>query len=674
MSLKLNSPFLGTPLGRSFYGKKSNGVYFDVHRGKFFRRAMRKRVSAEKQNDWIAQAIRFSHFCGQNIELFRKTIGLRNGFVAKSVKEPFAGSKALVRSLYPLWTEGLLLVRCSVLVAVMSGVCLLVWYGQKKAKGFVESKLLPSVCSVLSEYIQREIDFGKVKRVSPLSITLEASSIGPHSEEFSCGEVPNMKIRVLPFASLRRGKIVIDAVLSHPSLLVAQKKDFSWLGIPYSEDCLQRHLSTDEGIDYRTKSRRIAREEAATRWDRERDDEAKKAAEMGYIVSEGNSHRSEDDIVKEIGPSAAEITSSYSFSCMDEKMHWRDHHCVDTGVDYDTKHAELEKSFGVKIKGSGLTSWPKVIKGHKRNKFKKKFNQSDASSTGVAAKRRILERSASAALVYFQGLYEEDSGNYSEAPGYDLSDLNTLLVKTEDDSNGETSIDRNRSEGSVITYNQRGEQCEETENQNINDNAVLVNFNFLRDPFLMTLERLSGVRKIGKFFPYDGNATGVAKNLSCKVGGEHLVFDAVNRNTDENVSEGETSHSSPLASIKSDANPSAYHSVTFWPLGLKLSLPSFPDNMGEHVSNFLVGSFQKLKSGVAPKVEDIVAELVDEIDVVQTEGIEKMLPVTVDSVHFKGGTLTLLAFGDREARYKIHTLFCFMRIYMLVHKYFHIFQ
>ncbi|XWS27153.1 hypothetical protein CRYUN_Cryun26dG0091100 [Craigia yunnanensis] len=649
MNLKLNSPFLGIPLGSSFDGKKSNENCFDIDRGKLFRRAMRKRVSAEKQNDWIAQAIRFSHFCGKNIELFRKTIGLRNGFVDKSVKEPFAGSKALVRSLSPLWIEGLLLVRCSVLAAVMSGVCLLVWYGQRKAKGFVEAKLLPSVCSVLSEYIQREIDFGTVKSVLPLSITLEACSIGPHSEEFSCGEVPSMKIRIQPFASLRRGKIVIDAVLSHPSVLIAQKKDYSWLGIPYSEDGLQRHLSTEEGIDYRTKSRRIAREESATRWTRERDDDARKAAEMGYIVSEGSSDRSEDETVKEIGPSA-EITSSNSFSCMDEKMHWRDHHCVDTSVDYDTKHAELEKSFGVKIPGSGLTLWPKVIKGPKRNKFKKKFNRSDTSSAGVAAKRRILERSASVALAYFQGLSVEDSGDYSEAPSYDLSDLNTLLVKTEDDSNAETSIDINNSEGSLLTCNQYGEHWEETENRRINDNGTLGNFNFLRDPFLMTVERLSGVRKIGKIFPYDGNAAGAAKTMSCKVDGEDWVFDAVKGNMDDNVSEGEMSRVLPFTSIKSDATPSAYHSVTFWPLGLKFSLPSFPDNMGGQVSNFLSGSLQKLKFGVAPKVEEIFAEVVDGIDVVQTEGIEKMLPVTVDSVHFKGGTLMLLAFGDREPR------------------------
>ncbi|KAB2027115.1 hypothetical protein ES319_D05G012300v1 [Gossypium barbadense] len=650
MSLKLNSPFLGTPPGSCLNGRRSNGDCIVFDRGKLFRRAIRKRVSAEKQNDWITRAIRFSHFCGKNIELFRKTIGLRNGFVANGFKEPFAGSKALVSSLSPSWKEGLLLVRCSVLAAVMSGVCLLVWYGQKKAKSFVEAKLLPSVCSVLSEYIQREIDVGKVRGVSPLSITLEACSIGPHSEEFSCGEVPSMKIRVRPFASLRRGKIVIDAVLSHPSVLIAQKKDFTWLGIPISEDSLKKHLSTEEGIDYRTKSRRIAREEAAARWDRERDYDARKAAEMGYIVSERSSDQSKDDTVKEIGPSA-EITSLKSFSCMDEKMHWRDHHCVDTSVDYDTNHAELEKSFGVKIPGLGLILWPKVIKGHKRSQLKKKFNRSDTSSAGVAAKRRILERSASAALAYFLGLSLKDSGDYSEASGsYDLSILNTLLVKNGDDSGAGTSVDISTAEGSFLSYNLYGEQCEKTENRCTNHNVTFGNLNFLRDPFLMTVERLSEFTKVCENFPYDGDTAGDAKTMGSKVGGGDLFYNVVNRNMDENASESERSHASPSTSTKSDPTPLPYHSVTFWPLGLNFRLPLFPDNMRKQVSNFVYGSFQKLKFVVAPKIEDIIAELVDGVDVMQTEGIGRTLPVTVDSVHFNGGTLMLLAYGDREPR------------------------
>jgi hypothetical protein len=63
-----------------------------------------------------------------------------------------------------------------------------------------------------------------VRSVSLLEITLQTCSIGPHREEFSCVEVPVMKIRVRPFASLRRGKVVIDAMLSEPSVLVSGER------------------------------------------------------------------------------------------------------------------------------------------------------------------------------------------------------------------------------------------------------------------------------------------------------------------------------------------------------------------------------------------------------------------------------------------------------------------
>ncbi|KAJ1405877.1 hypothetical protein SESBI_25530 [Sesbania bispinosa] len=163
---------------------------------------------------------------------------------------------------------------------------MLVSYGQNKAKGFIETNLLPSVCSAISEYIQRDLVFGKVRGVSPLSITLESCSFGPHKEEFSCGEAPTVKLRLRPFASLRRGKLVIDAVLSHPSVLVVQKKDYTWLGIPFSEGGREKHFSTKEGIDHWTRTMRLAREEGIARWERERDDGAREAAEVVYFVPE----------------------------------------------------------------------------------------------------------------------------------------------------------------------------------------------------------------------------------------------------------------------------------------------------------------------------------------------------------------------------------------------------
>lgn len=652
MSGKLHSPFLGNVVYSSLNGRNTgNCLYLD--RGKYARRVSRKCKCEKNQNDWITQAVRFSHFCGKNVELLRKSIGSRNGLVVSCVKEPFVRSKALVKSLEPLWKEGLLLVRCSILTAVLSGVCLLVWYGQRKAKSFIEAKLLPSVCSMLSEYIQRDIDFGKVRRVSPLSITLESCSIGPHGEEFSCGEVHTMKLRVRPFASLRRGKIVIDAVLSHPTVLIAQKKDFSWLGLPSSEGGgLQRHFSTEEGIDYRTKTRRLAREEATDRWYRDRDDMAREAAVVGYIVSENSSTQLKDEGLQEAIHST-ELAISENFKCMDDKMHWRDHHCMDTGVDYDMKHAELEKSFGVKIPGSGLKFWSKVIKGPKKHKFKK-ANGSDMSVGGVTAKRRILERSAFAAQAYFEGLVQAKSDEPAQTSSNDdVLNFDNILVKCEGDTSAGTYSDVTSNQDQLLADNLNGKQREDakihhlTANKNVH--GLLNEFDFIRDPFLMTVGRLSGVRKISGNLLSAPNIVGTETN-SCSVKGEDLVGGDVNKCMDDNSPESQAVRASEIStSISAEPRDTMFDSISIWPLGLKSSLLSFWGNVRELLSNFFA-PFKELKSCVAPNVEDVVAELVDEVYIVHNEGIEKMLPVTLDSVHFKGGTLMLLSYGDMEPR------------------------
>lgn len=643
MSAKLHCSFIGVPLHSSLNGRNvANYIYLE--RGQLGRRACHWYKCA-KQDHWTTQVVRFSHFCGQSVKLFRRSLGSKYVMKVKCVEERFSRSKALVRSLSPLWKEGLLLIRCSVFTAVISGVCLLVWYGQTKAKGFIEAKILPSVCSALSEHIQRELDFGKVRRISPLSITLESCSIGPQNEEFSCGEVPTMKIRLHPFASLRRGKIVVDAVLSHPSMLVMQKKDFTWLGLPTSEGSLERHFSTEEGIDYRTKTRRITREETAAQWERERDIEAKKAAEMGYVVSNKGSSLSKGEIFREGNINFVELTNPDSFICMDEKMHWRDHHCMDTGVDYDMKHADLEKSFGVKIPGSGLKFWSRVIKGPRKHNFKRKAKESDISASSVTAKRRILERSALAAFKYFQGLSHGNSGESSRASGaYDERNLETFFVKSEIGTIGNTSLshigEENLRDGN---QDRKLPECSGNQSLNVNGNvnSQFSSLTHMHDPAFNTLDRQSRNEKVNENFSSTTNVI----EANAKNGEDEL--DVKNRHSDESQGDNTSQNSTPQ---KHEIWLSKYHPVLMWPLSVKSGLPSFSRNVGEQLYSLLCGSFQKLTSGMGPRVEDIVAELADGVDIVQAEGIEKMIPVILDSVHFKGGTLMLLGYGDREPR------------------------
>ncbi|KAM1200742.1 hypothetical protein ACFX2I_016981 [Malus domestica] len=640
MSGKLHCPFLGVSLHSSLNGR-NNGKFICWDRGRTGKRAARRCV-CEKQNYWITQAIKVSHFWGKNVELLRRTFELKNGMKVQCVKEPFSQSKALTWSLSHLLEEGLLLIRCSVFLATISGVCLLVWYGQLKAKGFIEAKLLPSVCSVLSEYIQREVVFGKVRRLSPLSVTLDSCSIGPHNEEFSCGEVPSMKLRLRPFASLRRGRIVVDAVLLHPTVLVAQKKDYSWLGIPSNEGGLQRHLSNEEGIDHRTKIRRLAREAAAACWERERDEAAKKAAEMGYIVTDKGSSPANVNDSKEGDSHSVDLTSSESFPCMDEKMYRRDH-CLDTGVDYEIKHADLEKSLGVKIPGLGLKFWSRLIRGPKKHKFKRKGYGSDISTSGITAKRRILGYSAARALAYFQDLFHQKSEPSQSSGGYDVMNFDTYLLNNVADTNADASI-TSTGEKTVSDDNHNGKHYGDSadhplkENENVNSH--LSSSNFIEDLLPMTLDRSTGDGTSGKTFPSTENVAGAnTKSGNVK---EDFGVDDVNKHTGDEISEGQSGQ------MSQNSNFATYDQVPIWPLSLKLGLSSLSRYAAEPLA-FLSGPIQKLMS-MGPRVEDIVAELVDGVGVVQSEGFEKILPVTLDSVHFKGGTLMLLAYGDREPR------------------------
>ncbi|PSS17794.1 Fe(3+) ions import ATP-binding protein like [Actinidia chinensis var. chinensis] len=642
MNTRLHSQYLGfprqCPVNR---GNSGNLVYVD--RVRLPKRAFL--CTCAKQNYWVSQGIRFTHFCGKNAEFLWKNLGWRGGSVVKRVMDPFYGDKALVRSLSPLWDEGLLLIRCSVFCAVMSGVCLLLWYGQAKAKTYAEAKLLPSVCSVLSEYIQRELDFGKVRRITPLSITLESCSIGPRSEEFSCGEVPTIKLRVLPFASLRRGKIVIDAVLYNPSLLIAQKKNFTWLGIPFSEGSLQRHLSTEEGIDHRTKTKRIAREETAAHFDKQRDDAAREAADMGYILSEKGSCIPEVAATKGIASRPAGLATSEPFFSMDERLHWQDHHCMDAGIEYDLKHADLEKAFGVKIPSSGPNFWFRFLPGSVRHKFKKKANGRDISATGVAAKRRILERSASTARVYFHGLSNGSFGDSIQSFGvYDVTNIENLLVEVEGDNSARPSVRTSYEER--VTDDYQNVAVKFGGKKNPEHGKVEASGDCLTSGGISELENKSKVDpELGENYGIDG----ISRQVDSP-GRSSRVEDQRQESLD-NTSSGQGGHRSLGSTfIKSEHSLAMNNSIAVWPLNLKLGLPSFHISMKELWSYYVARPVQNLKLEMGLKAEDIIAELVDGVDDGQASGIEKMLPVTLDAVHFNDGMLMLLAYGDNEPR------------------------
>ncbi|GMH11870.1 hypothetical protein Nepgr_013711 [Nepenthes gracilis] len=689
MSAILHCTFFGTPLHSCRDGRKTSS-FLGLPKRKSADRTYRK-CKCWKRNNWLSEVVWFPWFYGKYVKLLEGGSRSKNGLKIDFVKDHFSVlGNDLVNSVSPLWKEGLLLLRCSVFAAVISGVCLLVWYGQAKMKEFIELKLLPSVCSVLSEYIQREIDFGKVRRISPLSITLESCSVGPHSEEFSCGEAPSIKLRVHPFASLRTGKVVIDAVLSHPTLFVAQKKDFTWLGIPFSEGSVQRHLSTEGGIDYRTRTRRAAREEAADRWARERDHAAKQAAEMGYSLAEHSSSLLGGDANGDTNDSGVFATGK-SFSCTDEGINWRDHHSLDNGIEYDAKHAELEKSFGVNVPRSKLKSLSQLTFGQMRPEFKKAAGGKYMSQNGIAAKRKILERSAKAAVQYFQGLrHEKFSASLQPEEGYIINNVDNLVIQGEADTNSYISVlSREHSADAVSKKNEVLDFGEETiaEHRRSETSVDQTGPSGLRNSvdgtsylpfrvdqqtddktsdqlFLTTAGGARGYEKANDKLQVASSVDGMKaedKNHTSDKGLEGVEFVDARcgpcRSNDQDfepvdhVSEGQYRETcSDSAFGIQEPLSSEHYSLPVWPLSLKLTPSLFPGNIVEQLSYLLSDSFQKLKSGMGQKFEDIVAELVEEVDGVHTERIDKTLPVTLDSVYFKGGSLMLLAYGDMEPR------------------------
>ncbi|KAL1539650.1 protein TIC236, chloroplastic-like protein [Salvia divinorum] len=681
MTLELRSPFIGAPLNCTTFRARNVRDYAYL-RGAT-RKPSRNGLSCQcaRKVDFVFYGNKLKHFCGRNAELLWNKLELQSGRVINSVREPIVRNERLVKFVTPLWEEGLFLFRCSVFFSVISGVCLLVWYGQSKAKVYVEANLLPSVCALLSDHLQRELDFGKVRRISPLSITLESCSIGPHSEEFSCGEVPTVKLRIRPFASLRRGKIVIDAVLSSPSLLVAQKKNYTWLGIPYLEGVPQRHLSAEEGIDHRTRTRRLAREEAMFRLERERDDAAKLSAENGYIISECESVLPEDDSFKE---HMARLTRTRpgtldTFPYTDEKLQWRDHHCMDAGAEYDLKHADLERSFGAKVSNLENSMWSRIMPGSMRHKFKRKPNGRDLSMSDIASKRRLLECSALAAGSFFKGKSLGNSGSCTnESVCFDSPRMDSSMRSSEDAGDSYSAgtkfkeDQRATNQDLKVDYSVGGRNAEVVEDLLTNkdvfeaDNKLMTDFvsraileipsrnqmDRVRDPFLFTSKRLSKFTNSGDKFSSVKNVRGIRNTNNYDTNNEYLERDdTIHANVRlvkkvKNV-EGDIT-SSTITEVESSSSSSILGK--FAPMGSQSGLFPALKNFTDVWSLILDNPWQRLKSEIREGFEQISTEIVDEIGEVNTSGIEKMIPVVLDSVHFKGGTLMLLAYGDAEPR------------------------
>uniref|UniRef100_A0A6V7QQ20 Translocation and assembly module TamB C-terminal domain-containing protein n=1 Tax=Ananas comosus var. bracteatus TaxID=296719 RepID=A0A6V7QQ20_ANACO len=657
---RFSSSFLGSPLEAQ--SKHGNGCIFpDLFRGKSNAQASFHFLLPGQNHKWFTgRHSPVSRNRSGNSGLPMKKLGSRCNFRVHCMKESFPRTRAMIRLFLPLWKEGLFLVRCSVFLAVVSAAGMLVWYARLKARSFVETQLLPSVCSILSEYLERELDFGKVRSISPLGITLHSCSIGPHRDEFSCGEVSSMKIRIRPFASLRRGKIVVDAVLSQPCLLVAQKEDFSWLGIPSpSESGFQRRHSSEEGIDYRTKTRRLAREKSVINWATERTKAAERAAEMGYVVPEENSVSFSTD--EKVDRGSVESTRRSSFFFMDQDIHLKDHHCTDKRIEYGSNHADLEKSFGVKSRGPGIKFWSRMIPYSVRHSFKQNSHNKVISESMITIKGRTLKRSALAALSYFRGSDGENSSKSFPEQGKDCQGEGYAEDGIVDRNEGSAKIDDQSlplGANNLIPMD-KGDAQIHIPIGKIEDTSI----EKLRIEDIFKTRSIAGPH-VNEDLDEDHHSTGLtydnsrgtsncnphisdSEELTDHVEGQHdHILDNV-----ENGSEDSSSLHYQGFNLRKFGTCSQMHqSKLFWSIKLKPGFIRFPISFNELLSDHLADQIQKLKSYLSIKAEDLSAELAEGINEVHSEGIDRALPITLDSVYFTGGTLMLLGYGDQEPR------------------------
>eukprot|EP00850_Spirogloea_muscicola_P014510 SM000105S13855 [mRNA] locus=s105:52652:63657:- [translate_table: standard] len=176
--------------------------------------------------------------------------------------------------------------------AVLLGAAIV--YSEGRLRAHLDQRVLPQVAASVGDALGREVELGPVISLAPWHVKLGHTTVGPHEEEFSCGEVPQVEAKVRLLKSLQRRQLVVDAVLTRPQVLVAQQKDWTWLGIPSQTETSGKKYSTEPGLDKRTKRRRQAREQQFAGLGSKRDAEARRGAQLRYRGSEYE-HKEQND-------------------------------------------------------------------------------------------------------------------------------------------------------------------------------------------------------------------------------------------------------------------------------------------------------------------------------------------------------------------------------------------
>jgi hypothetical protein len=302
-------------------------------------------------------------------------------------------------------------------------------YGQGKARGYLERTFLPPVATMIGQQFGREVQLGRVQRLTPFSVTLGPCSVGAHDEEFSVAEIPGLQLKILPLASLRRGQVVLDAVVAEPHILLSQKEDWTWLGLPMvgSEDdkILNRH-SSEPNLDARTKVRRLAREEDGRKGGIARRKAARDAAKRGYTLpgeriknDEGSKLKNFEKQMKRLETELEDSDNEEGIDTTSSYLGVGEADGIKAGKHVEERLTEDNEGYtGFELRNSvlGAKVWidTNMLRPVKRKVVRRWTKQGLHAISKTVLQRKNLDRSAAAARKYFQKV---DGGHPSASGG-----------------------------------------------------------------------------------------------------------------------------------------------------------------------------------------------------------------------------------------------------------------
>ncbi|MCO5581693.1 hypothetical protein L7F22_035582 [Adiantum nelumboides] len=596
------------------------------------------------------------------------------------------GVQAVFSTTHNFFNENsVLLLRGAAFVGSVVLLGMLSLYAQAKAQAHIQKYVLPPVASIVSTYLGRKVELGKVHSVSPLGLTLESCSLGPHENEFSCGELPLVEIRMRPFASIQRRQIVLDAVLLQPNLLVCQKKDWSWLGIPTPTEKSFHRESNEEGLDGRTKSRRLFREKMGLRWAKQRDANAKKAAETGYVLrSEVNIEEilmkarllDETDLIEK-------GNQNFLNAYMGEDMHqgieesWP--HAVHMGNIISNSFQEEFASDNRKALSKSLADCRSWVDKHLVSPVPLFKHWSSKSTTRtVESQQRNLESSAAAARNYFEGLSHTQGADFKKgakqptpeqqkpagiagAPSSNIEDDENFdcleLQSTQNLDKLDASKGLHRNIGSK--ENKLADPLSVKQKENT---AVQLN-DYGQEDIPAVYVRSDG-SIVNQHLSSNTKDTSSVKAVSPENISKYSMLGQMDANTDEKLGEYELDGKSLNAKVYSHKPREAFF------IEKPITIAGDMANIGSSESTqyktklqeeswwkrFLRGKnagifMEKPKFGLKGRGKGFMDSLVAQAkSILSVAPLQKWLPVNLDTVYVRGGTLMLLAYGDVEPR------------------------